>query len=155
MCFIKWPSLFLSLSFLEYFVSLRATAIRSAIRFQDAETQWSITRRITLIFSEKSLVVTFWRQFVDLSFQFELYQKMFNVILDSNSLRVRHLAISTIRTCARIVLLFRSKFNHSIFISFSGCPCLYLWRIVWSSQPTTLDGLVTTFMSLVPNFSFS
>ena len=61
-------------------------------------------------FSEKSLVVTFWRQFVDLSFQFELYQKMFNVILDSNSLRVRHLAISTIRTCARIVLLFSSKF---------------------------------------------
>ena len=90
MCFIKLPLLFLSLSFLEYFVSLRATAIRSAIRFQDAETQWSITRRITLIFSEKSLVVTFWRQFVDLSFQFELYQKMFNVILDSNSLRVRH-----------------------------------------------------------------
>ena len=34
--------------------------------------------------------MTFWRQFVDLSFQFELYQKMFNVILDSNSLRVRH-----------------------------------------------------------------
>ena len=52
--------------------------------------------------------MTFWRQFVDLSFQFELYQKMFNVILDSNSLRVRHLAISTIRTCASIVLLFSS-----------------------------------------------
>ena len=54
--------------------------------------------------------MTFWRQFVDLSFQFELYQKIFNVILDSNSLRVRHLAISTIRTCARTVLLFSSKF---------------------------------------------